>query len=158
MAENEQEIFPIDPEKVYTSIDELTLETEEGQLTMSVGKWLNYDPVTIHKLIVKEKKLQVDQFEVMNPLMSKLRRADPVYFKKIMGLKVTIDFPGYQNGITAKIPFEDEPVTFYKWWRKGKNEEKVYLSPVNMFKLFQKVALMDRKILLKKDFDFMKSF
>ena len=45
-----------------------------------------------------------------------------------MGLKLVIDYPGYSAGILAKIPFENDPVGFYKWWRKGKHEDKVYLS------------------------------
>ena len=155
---NEQTTYPLDSEKVYYSMDFLTLDTDEGEKTLRVGSWLNFDPVRIHQMIVKEKVLQVDQFEVMNPLMSKLRRADPEYYKRIMGLNVTIDFPGYPGGILAKIPFEDEPITFYKWWRKGKHEDKVYLSPLNIFRLFQKVSLMDPKVMLKKDIEYVKNF
>ena len=90
--------------------------------------------------------------------MSKLRRADPTYYRKVMGLNVVIDFPGYSSDIRAKIPFENDPVTFYKWRRKGKHEEKVFLSKANQFKLFQKVFLMEPKVMLKKDVDFVKSF
>lgn len=151
-------IYPLDPEKVYISTDELTLETEEGPKTLKVGVWLNYDPVRIHKLIVKEKVLQVDQIEVFNPLMSKLRRADQDYYRRIMGLSVVVDFPGYGTGVVAKIPFENDPVAFYKWWRKGKHESKVFLSKVKQFKLFQKVSLMEPKIMLKKDMEYVKSF
>ena len=157
MAEGDQ-IFPLDPEKVYTSMDELTLDTEEGPATMRVGAWLNVDPVPIHCMIVREKVLQVDAYEVMGPLMSKLRRADQAYYKRVMGLNVTIDFPGYSSDILAKIPFENEPVAFYKWWRKGKHEDKVYLSNLTRFRLFQKVSLMEPKVMLKKDIDYVKSF
>ena len=157
MTEDNQ-IFPLDPEKVYTSMDELTLDTEDGPATMRVGAWLNADPVRIHRMIVREKVLQVDQFEVMGPLMSKLRRADQAYYKRVMGLNVTIDFPGYSSDILAKIPFENDPVAFYKWWRKGKHEDKVYLSNLNRFRLFQKVSLMEPKVMLKKDIDYVKSF
>ena len=142
--------YPLDPEKVYLSMDELTLQTDEGPKTLKLGAWLNYDPVRIHKMIVKDKTLQVDQIEIYAPLMSKLRR--------FMGLNVTIDFPGFDSDILAKIPFENDPVGFYKWWRKGKRESKVYLSKVNQYKLFQKVALMDPKIMLKKDLDFLNNF
>jgi hypothetical protein len=157
MAETEP-YFPLDPEKVYYSMDELTLDTEEGRKTLRVGAWLNYDPVRIHKMIVREKTLHVDQIEVLNPLVSKLRRADPVYFKQYMGLNVMIDFPGFSSDIIAKIPFENDPIGFYKWWRKGKHEEKVYLSKVNQFRLFQKVYLMEPKVMLKKDIQFFQSF
>ena len=138
----EQITYPLDPEKVYFSMDELTLETEDGSKTLRLGAWLNYDPVRIHKLIVREKVLQVDTFEVMNPLVSKLRRADPDYYKKIMGLRLTIDYPGYSTGIIAQIPFENDPVGFYKWWRKGKHEDKVYLSRGLQIALIQKVLMM----------------
>lgn len=158
MMPGTEEVFPLDSEKVYYSMDELTLDTEEGPVTLRLGAWLNYDPVRIHRMIVREKTIQVDQLEVYNPLMSKLRRADPQYYRQFMGLNVVIDFPGYTSEILAKIPFENDPVTFYKWWRKGKHEDKVYLSKANQFRLFQKVSLMDPKVMLKKDLEFVKSF
>lgn len=154
MASEEQ--FPLDPEKIYYSMDELTLDTEQGPLTLRVGAWLNYDPVRIHKMIIKEKVLQVDTFEVLNPLESKLRRADPEYYKRFMGLSLVIDYPGYSTGIKARIPYENDPVGFYKWWRKGKHEDKVHLSLGYQIKLFQKVAMMDPKIILKRDLEILK--
>lgn len=157
MADSEP-IYPLDPEKIYYSMDELTLDTPEGPKTLKLGAWLNYDPVRIHKMIIREKTLQVDQIEVLNPLVSKLRRADPVYFKQYMGLNVMIDFPGYSSDIVAKIPFENDPIGFYKWWRKGKHEDKVYLSKVNQFRLFQKVYLMEPKVMLKKDIQYVQTF
>lgn len=146
----------IDPEKVYYSTDELTLDTEDGPQTLKLGVWLNVDPVRIHKMIVREKVLQVDTMEVLNPLVSKLRHADPEYYKRFMGLRLVIDYPGFSSGILAKIPFENDPVGFYKWWRKGKHEDKVYLSLGNQFRLFQKVAMMDPKMILKKDLEILK--
>ena len=151
-----QQTYPLDSEKVYLSTDELTLETDEGEKTLRVDAWLNYDPVRIHKMIIKEKVLQVDTLEVLNPLISKLRRADPEYYKRFMGLNLIIDYPGYSNGIKASIPFENDPVGFYKWWRKGKHENKVHLSLGNQIRLFQKVALMDRKVILKKDLEILR--
>ena len=153
---SEEEQVTLDPEKVYFSMDELTLDTEDGPRTLKMGAWINFDPVRIHKMIVREKVLRVDEFEVLNPLVSKLRRADPQYYKKFMGLRLVIDFPGYGTGIVAKIPFENDPVGFYKWWRKGKHEDKVYLSPANQVRLFQKVYMMDPKMILKKDLELLK--
>ena len=151
-----EDLHPLDPEKVYFSMDELTLETDEGPKTLRMGAWLNYDPVRIHKMIIKEKSLQVDTFEVLNPLVSKLRRADPEYYKRFMGLNLVIDFPGYSTGIKASIPFENDPLGFYKWWRKGKHEDKVYLSRGYQVLLFQKVSQMDPKMILKKDLELLK--
>ena len=149
----QEQTFPLDPSKVYNSMDELTLETGEGPLTLKMGAWISYDPVRIHKMVVKDKVLQVDEYEVLGPLESKLRRADPEYYKRFVGLKLIIDYPGYSCGIMAKIPFENDPVGFYKWWRKGKHEDKVYLSLGRQIQLFQKVSLMDPKMILKKDRD-----
>lgn len=148
-----EETFPLDPSKIYFSTDVLTLDSDEGPITKSLGAWICDDPVRIHKMIIKEKILQVDQIEVFNPLLTKLRRKDPTYYKKIMGLQININFKGYATEIKAKIPFEDYPVEFYKWWRKEGNEDKVYLNAINQIRLFQKVAMMDRKILLKKDLE-----
>ena len=75
--------FPLDPEKVYFSADELTLETEEGEKTLKMGYWITEDPIRIHKLIVKEKTLHVDEMEVLRPLESKLRKADPDYYNAL---------------------------------------------------------------------------
>ena len=147
----EDELFPLDPEKIYYSMDELTLDTEEGPVTLKLGAWLNVDPVRIHKMIVREKVLQVDNFEVLNPLVSKLRRADPEYYRRYMGLNLVIDYPGYSTGIVAKIPYENDPVGFYKWWRKGKHDDKIFLSLPNRIRLFEKVSMMDPKMILKKD-------
>ena len=151
--EDQPNVAPLDPEKLYYSCDELTLDTEQGPQTLKMGVWICVDPVRIHKMIIREKTLHVDEIEVFNPLESKLRRADPEYYKRYMGLKLTIDYPGYGTGIMARIPFQTDPVGFYKWWRKNKHEDKVYLSLPNQIILFQKVALMDKKILLKKDLE-----
>lgn len=152
------ETYPLDPEKTYYSSDYLTLVCEDGAETRKIGEWLIADPVRIHKMVVKEKTLHVDQMEVMTPLVSKLRRADYEYYKRITGLRMLIDFPGYTSEIEAKIPYDTDPIAFYKWWRKGKHEHVVYLSPAYQFKLFQKVSVMEPRIMLKKDIEFVKNF
>jgi hypothetical protein len=152
------DLYPLDSEKIYFSSDYLTLECEEGPVSLKIGEWLLKDPVRIHKMVVKEKTLKVDQLEVFGPLVSKLRRADYEYYRRITGLKMVIDFPGYSSEVEAKIPYDTDPIAFYKWWRKGKNEHRVYLSPAYQFKLFQKVFKMEPKVMLKKDIDFVKNF
>ena len=87
------ESYPLDIEKVYYSRDMLSLTTDDGEVTLSLGAWLNTDPIRIHKMIVKEKTLHVDQAEVFNPLISKLRRADPAYFKRVMHPEATDSMP-----------------------------------------------------------------
>ena len=148
--------FPLDPEKIYYSMDELTLDTEEGPKTLKMGYWISVDPIRIHRMIVKEKCLKVDEMEVLRPLESKLRKADPDYYQRFVGLKLVIDYPGYSTGIVASIPFENDPLGFYKWWRKGGHEDKVYLSLGRQIQLFQKVAMMDPKLILKKDLELLR--
>ena len=150
--------YPLDSEKLYYSSDLLTLDCEDGPVTLKLAEWLQRDPVRIHKMVVKEKNLQVDTMEVFAPLVSKLRRADFEYYRRITGLKMMIDFPGLPSEIEARIPYDTDPIAFYKWWRKGKNEAKVYLSPAYQFKLFQKVSKMEPKVMLKKDLEFVKNF
>ena len=152
------DIYPIDSEKIYSSSDLLTLDCEDGPKSLKIGEWLLVDPVRIHKMIVREQVLQVDQNEVFAPLVSKLRRGDYEYYRKITGLNMMIDFPGYSSEIRARIPYDTDPIAFYKWWRKGKHEALVYLSPAYQFMLFQKVSVMEPKIMLKKDLEFLKSF
>ncbi len=153
---DEVQTYPLDPAKVYFSADDLTLEGDQGPQTLKMGVWISVDPVRIHRMIVKEKVLQVDEMEVLRPLESKLRRADPDYYKRFVGLKLVIDYPGYSSGIVASIPFENDPVGFYKWWRKGGHEDKVYLSLGRQVQLFQKVARMDPRIILKRDLEILK--
>lgn len=148
------EQYPLDSTKTYYSTDLLTLEEADGTMTtLMLGEWLNHDPVRIHRMAVREKTITLDNLELFLPLMSKLRRADPAYYKKIMGLQLIIDFPGYPTGIEARIPFDTDPVGFYKWWRKGKHEDKLHVSLGNQIRLFQKVHKIEPKILLKKDFE-----
>ena len=152
------ENFPLENERIYMSSDMLTLDCADGPVTLKMSEWLQRDPVRIHRMIVKEKRLQVDQMEVFLPLVSKLRRADYDYYKRITGLRMMIDFPGFSSEVEARIPYDTDPIAFYKWWRKGKNENKVYLSPAYQFKLFQKVSVMEPRVMLKKDIEFVKNF
>ena len=117
MAETDQ-VYPLDPEKVYYSMDELTLDTDEGPKTLRVGSWLNYDPVRIHRMIVREKTMQVDTFEVYNPLMSKLRRADQQYYKQFMGLGLTIS--GLHIGDPGENPVRERPYRLLQMVAQGK--------------------------------------
>ena len=135
------ETYPLDQEKTYNSTDLLTLECEGGPETRKIGEWLNVDPVRIHRMVVREKVLKVDQMEVFAPLVSKLRRADYEYYKRITGLKMLIDFPGYTSEVEAKIPYDTDPIAFSY-----------------QFKLFQKVSVMEPKVMLKKDIEFVKNF
>ena len=52
------ENFPLDSEKIYFSSDMLTLDCENGPVTLTLSEWLREDPVRIHRMIVKDKVLQ----------------------------------------------------------------------------------------------------
>lgn len=56
----------------------LTLETETGEQTMTISKWLSSDPVTFDK-IRRKLDLKIDS-EVFEILVSKLRANHAEYF------------------------------------------------------------------------------
>jgi len=109
MPEN-MDTYALDSQKIYYSADYLTLDSEDGPVTLTMTEWLHRDPVRIHRMIIKEKVLQVDQMEVFAPLVSKLRRADYEYYRRITGLKMLIDFPGYSSEVEARIPYDTPPI------------------------------------------------
>ena len=122
---------------------------------------INYDLTKISTImfdvdgVLSKNTIQMDKHG--NPLRTvNIKDGDSMQLAVKMGLRLVIDYPGYSSGILAKIPFENDPVGFYKWWRKGKHEEKVYLSLGNQVILFQKVAMMDPKMILKKDLEILK--
>ena len=65
-----------------------------------------------------------------------------------VGLKLKIDFPGYDQPVMASVPYQNEPVKFYTWWRK--NEDKVAMSKKELIELLIKVNEMNPNALVKK--------
>jgi RecQ family ATP-dependent DNA helicase len=130
-------IFQPIPERYYNFNDLLTINIDGCDKTMKVTEWLCEDPVSFDK-IRKEKKMKINK-EVFDILVSKIKAHYPEYAKNALGLKRRISFKGYDNQVPALIPYSNQPIEFYKWWRS--NEDNVILSLEEKIKLFDTVFM-----------------
>jgi hypothetical protein len=128
--------------KKYYSNDLLTIDG----LTRRVGKWLIEAPMELDK-VRRKFNLSIDK-EIYTVLMSKLRNYHFPYYRDSVGLKLKIEFPGYDQPVMASVPYQNEPVKFYTWWRK--NEDKVAMSKKELIELLIKVNEMNPNALVKK--------
>lgn len=138
-------VFPARDGEQYFQDNLLTIEGR----TMNVVEWINTDPVSFDKERRKHKLVLAGR-ELFNVLKSKLRTQHPVYFKEMMGLKMPIDYKGYDRPIEASIPYSTDPVGFYKWWKKAENTGKVTMSKSELLKLVIKVNQLEPKALVAK--------
>ena len=125
----------------------MTIMTENGPCTMRVKDWINKFPVTFDKER-RSVPFKVTR-TVFHNLMLSIRRQDEDYYKKIMGLKLQISFPGMGIPVMASIPYSSDPVKFYNWWKRDRN--KVFLNTKEMLSLFIKVESIKPGTLLQKD-------
>jgi len=136
--------FPPRPEEQYFKESLLSIEDR----TMSVEKWVNTDPVSFD-MTRRKYRLKLTK-EIYQVLMSKLRVNHREYYKDAVGLNMPIEFKGYPGTVLASIPYSNEPVAFYKWWKKPENADKVTLSKAEIIRLLVKVHQMEPKALLVK--------
>ena len=146
-AESRLHIFHPSAEKMLFARDLVTINTSDGLKTKRVNEWLSSDPVSFD-MIRRDLNLKIHK-EVFEILISKLRKYHPEYFKNALGLKVRINFKGYDKPVQAIVPYNDNPVDFYKWW--SVNQDKVYLSTKDKIVLFNKVQLLCPSVLKNKD-------
>ena len=112
---------------------------------MPIKKWLVEDPVSLHRTIVEYNiRIEKEDFKI---LINKLRLRHFNYYRDYMGLKLLIEFPGYQGLVTASAPYKDCPVKFYKWWKQ--NKDKIKMNKKEIIKLFLAVDAENPKVLLK---------
>lgn len=144
-------IFPARENETYDNERLLTIKTdnENGIRTMKVCDWINKSPKDFDQESIKFHFLLPD--DVSQALLQALRRVDPEYYKKRMGLNLTIDFFGKQ--VKASIPYSTDPVRFYNWW---KTNRPVYLSPQEKINLFTKVYKLNPRVLSKRDLKILK--
>lgn len=136
--------FPPRENEQYFKENLLTIEDR----TMSVEKWVNTDPVSFD-IVRRKYKFKLTK-EVYTILMSKLRANHREYYKDAIGLNMPIEFKGYDGKVPASIPYSNDPVGFYKWWKKAENADKVTLSKGEIIRLIVKVHQMEPKVLLAK--------
>ena len=80
--------------------------------------------------------------------MSKLQNNYREYYRDFMGLKMYIDFPKYDKPVMALVPYNNEPVAFYIWWKN--NQNKVTLTMNERIVLFLAVEKINPNRLLKE--------
>lgn len=113
--------------------------------TMKVARWVTENPVLLHRTMI-ENELTIDK-AYYNVLISRLQTNHFAYYKDFMGLKIYIKYPGYDDCVQASVPYSNEPLKFYKWWRK--NSDKVTLDYKEQLILFMAVDKISPKSLLK---------
>ncbi len=116
-----------------------------GNKTMKIKKWITENPVSLHRTVV-EYELMIDK-SYYRVLMSRLQNYHFAYYRDFMGLKLFIDYPGYDEQVQASVPYNNDPVNFYKWWKK--NSDKVTLSYKDQLLLFMAVDKKAPKALTK---------
>ena len=134
--------FPPQEGKYYEGRNLITIDG----VTRSIDKWILEDPVELDKTRRKF-KLTMPQ-KITQLLSSKIQSKHFSYYRDIMGLSLQISFPGYDEPVMAKIPYGENPVKFYKWWKN--NEDKVTMSFKELIDLLIKVDELDGKALLKR--------
>ncbi len=140
-ANDECDIFPPQEGRYYSSDNMLSI----GRRSLSITKWLGEDPVALHRTVMEYKlRLSSENFRI---LVSKLKIHHFTYYRDFMKLDLVIDFPGYEGSVAASIPYQDQPVKFYQWWKK--NQDKIKMSTAQTIKLFLKVDEINPKVLLK---------
>lgn len=117
-----------------------------GRQTKAIKKWMTEDPVALHRTII-EYNIRIEK-EYFNVLSNKLRLNHFEYYRDFMGLKLLINFPGYDGLVQASVPYNICPVKFYKWWKQ--NTEKIRLTNKEQIALFLAVENENPKALLKK--------
>ena len=138
-------LFLPNPNIWYDQSSMLTIETGKGKKTLKIGEWLEKDPVLLDKVKTEfHLKLSSDVYRILN---SKVRQ-NQNYYIETRGLNVWIEFKGYSGLVQASLPYKDKPLEFYKWWCK--NQNKVFLTPVEKLQLFIKVKELKPDLLLKE--------
>jgi hypothetical protein len=116
-----------------------------GNSTMRVGRWLKEDPVLLHRTVLQYNLILKDG--IYKVLMARLANSHKEYYRDFMGLHLYISFDGYEGNVQAVVPYKDQPIKFYKWWKK--NQNVVTLSRKEIIELFLKVEQLDPKVLTK---------
>ena len=123
-----------------------------GHQTKKVKRWLIDDPIALHKTIVEnEIVIEADDFKVLS---NKLRLEHFTYYRDYLRLNILIEFPGYENLVKASVPYKDQPVKFYKWWRRHK--DSVTLNLKEKVELYLTVDKQSPTALVKADKELIK--
>lgn len=83
-----------------------------------------------------------------------LRLEHFTYYRDFLRLNILIEFPGYDNLVKASVPYKDQPVKFYKWWRRHK--DFVTLNLKEKVELYLAVDKVTPTALVKADKELIK--
>lgn len=134
--------FSPDNNVFYTLNTMLTIVDNENTKTLKVSKWIIEDPIKFD-MVRRENDLKIDK-EVFKILISKLRKY-PDYFRDSLGLNYRIEFDGYEGLVKAFIPYQENPIKFYKWWLTNKSVVKMNFKEKMI--LFNNVNYLDQDAL-----------
>lgn len=100
----------------------------------------------LHRALVQYNfVLEKDIYKI---LMNRLQNRHKDYYRDFMGLRLFIEFPGYDSLVQANVALQNNPVAFYKWYCK--NQNVVTLSSLEFKKLILKVENIKPTALLKR--------
>jgi ATP-dependent DNA helicase RecQ len=136
-------IFYPDSETYYFLENPLTITDEGGIRTKKVYEWLSDDPLAFD-IVRKATPFRVNK-DVFDILISRLNAHHPEYVKKVLGLKIKIEFKGFTKHVHAKVPYDTRPIEFYKWWCS--NLENVIMTLEEKIRLFNRVYLLKPTVL-----------
>lgn len=134
-------IFPPKDGDCYDSNRLLTIDNK----TLKISKWIMEDPVALDKVLRQHELYMMEDYKI---LQSRLMHNYFEYYRDIHGLKLWIDFPGYDQPVAASIPYTDTPIKFYKWWKT--KEKCVTLNLKEKITLFLKVEELSPGTLIKR--------
>ena len=115
---------------------------------MPIEKWIIRDPVSLD--IVRRKHKIGFSKDTYQLLMSKIRTGHQDYYRELLGLNIRIEFKGFPGTVCASVPYTNDPVAFYKWWKKPENNSKVYMTKIEQIRLFIRVYEKEPQALLVK--------
>lgn len=137
--------FPLRTDTVYASNNRITIHVNGEDVTRTVDEWISQDPLSFARLRDKQ------HFELephLNRVLFERIRKIPNEEKMFLGLKLNIDFPGYNDQIPASVPYKRFPVKFYNWWLE--NPGLIKLSFKEKLELLNNVNMLNSKALLPK--------
>jgi ATP-dependent DNA helicase RecQ len=139
--EHHRNLFKPIANKFYSRERILTIEHQ----TKKVKKWIVDDPMALHRTITEYNiTIDKDDFKI---LMNKLRINHFEYYRDFMRLNILIKLKDGSEFVRAEIPYTNEPVKFYKWWKKHSNE--IAMNSSEKIKLFLAVEKENPKALNK---------
>ena len=141
--------YPESKGEQYRMSSLLSFEYEGEWITQSMYDWYMQDPIFLEeqRTAIGFYVTQASIKRIYHRLFNSVKKENLDYLKRKMGLRFLIEFQGYSDLVSARVPYEVDPVSFYRWWVRDKS--KVHMSKVEQIVLFQKVYLMDQSILQK---------